>query len=863
MNEITMADLEKKLVLMSEKEQLRYAFWIYINFIPYNLEYNILRPINNKNASDFERLPILDINYHNYLIFFFMDVFRILLEERNAKIDLSMLRLVSHGFYGNRENYINNKTKYLNTLISFAQKKLFNIIVSSKSLTIRDSSRVMLELKSFLESFFYISTFNKTISSQGKLEKILISYPNIFIENDKNDLLYSDMHLKEKLNSLNLSYWFQIMENYLLDIENTDILDAYKRISISNSLKNKGLYAVTNYLMDLKKQGGRAFNEARIIILGDKGAGKTCLSRRLIRQNAPMTTEDESTPGVDTHNLSLEEDELNISIWDFAGHTVTHAVHQFFLSEKCIYIIVIDGRTENVNRLEYWLNHVRIFGNNADIYILLNKKDKHKVKVPENLLKDKYNIKELITLNIKNDKNKLKDFREKLFSYIKTNPTWKLGEIPASNYDVKKEIENLFKDKSSSHEEEFISDEVFTTIAEKFKVNDKQELLERLHNLGIILWYKELEKYKTLILNPEWISYGVYSIINWANNNSKFRVYKSDFKSIFKSNRQKYPETKDDFLFDLMKHYELAYECEASSNSSLIIPHLLNEDRPKILPTFNTFDDLGIKYKFDIEPPAHTISRIIVKNHVDIKNFEVWKTGVVLEKSGSIALIKKNDREIEVFVKGLKKTEYFLQLRKSFDEVFSDYREAIPEMEIRYKVLHENTNYEVWLKENTVVTYTNKNRMYLEPNLEIDMDLSIPFKIYGLDENKGGGIMAIINNFNGSGVTNLAQGSQDTSFTQENIQINNSVNSDTKDIVSLFLENLKNIPTGAIPEEKRVEIVELVESLKEESEKEQPKKTIGKSFLSSLSTLKDVFVAVPAMATEFSNVLDYFNKLYL
>lgn len=47
---------------------------------------------------------------------------------------------------------------------------------------------------------------------------------------------------------------------------------------------------------------------------------------------------------------------------NFAWHTVTHAVHQFFLSERCLYIMVYDGRTEERNRLVYWLNHMKNFG---------------------------------------------------------------------------------------------------------------------------------------------------------------------------------------------------------------------------------------------------------------------------------------------------------------------------------------------------------------------------------------------------------------------------------------------------------------------------------------------------------------------
>ena len=169
----------------------------------------------------------------------------------------------------------------------------------------------------------------------------------------------------------------------------------------------------------MEEKGSTRFNEARIIILGDKGAGKTCLARRLIDPNAPMSTDKESTAGVDTLLWKLEQENINVRIWDFAGHTVTHAVHQFFLSERCLYIMVFDGRTEDRNRLEYWLNHMEIYGGDSRSIILVNKRDQHPVDIPINTLKELYYIekddkKEIPTnyFQLIHDKNTFLDSRD-------------------------------------------------------------------------------------------------------------------------------------------------------------------------------------------------------------------------------------------------------------------------------------------------------------------------------------------------------------------------------------------------------------------------------------------------------------------
>ncbi|MGA1864608.1 MAG: ADP-ribosylation factor-like protein, partial [bacterium] len=184
-----------------------------------------------------------------------------------------------------------------------------------------------------------------------------------------------------------------------------------RRMNVPKEIQKQGAAAVAHFLEEMEAKGAARLNEARIIILGDKGAGKTCIARRLIDSDAPMTTDDESTAGVNTMHWRLEHENINVRIWDFAGHTVTHAVHQFFLSERCLYIIVYDGRTEERNRLEYWLNHMKNYGGDSKAIILVNKRDQHPVDIPINSLMEQYSIAGDYTFSIQDDKSDLEAFR--------------------------------------------------------------------------------------------------------------------------------------------------------------------------------------------------------------------------------------------------------------------------------------------------------------------------------------------------------------------------------------------------------------------------------------------------------------------
>jgi len=92
------------------------------------------------------------------------------------------------------------------------------------------------------------------------------------------------------------AYWGQLYKSIFDDGLKLDSEALARRLNVPKEIRGQGAAAVANYLEELEK-GAMRLNEARIIILGDKGAGKTCIARRLIDPEAPMTTDNESTAG--------------------------------------------------------------------------------------------------------------------------------------------------------------------------------------------------------------------------------------------------------------------------------------------------------------------------------------------------------------------------------------------------------------------------------------------------------------------------------------------------------------------------------------------------------------------------------------
>ena len=555
-------------------------------------------------------------------------------------------------------------------------------------------------------------------------------------------------NFQQALDNENCGYWAKLYLKIFANNFAVDVQELQLRLNVPEEIKAQGAAAVGLYIEQLLSQGAERLNESRILILGDKGAGKTCLARRLKNPQANMTTTDESTAGVETTLWTLTpsdtRSETKVRIWDFAGHTVTHAVHQFFLSERCLYILVYDGRLDNGSSLEYWLDHMENYGGNSKAVIVVNEKDQHKAQIPINKLKAKYAIESVYYLSIA-DVQQVEDLRSYIADLISQNPCWNSQLIPKHYYQVKEDLERLFNQSANDKDiKEHIKLAEFKNIARKHDIDDVEQLLKDLNALGISLWYPELGKFGKLVLNPEWISHGVYKIINWvANQASSYTISLGQFKQVFASGQDalRYGVEQHEFLFSLIKHYELAYQSQFDPQN-LTIPHLLNEDQPdeQDMPTFGVGESLMLEYRAGQPLPPHTISRFIVRHNKQIKQNLVWRSGVVLVDSDyqdTIALVNEDDRTIAISVKGSNKSAYIATLRDTMNDIFDSYKSDKPELV--YEVIPYGPqgqlltlNKPLMLPEQRVINHVESGENYFEDQTKQRINLIKTANIYNI-----------------------------------------------------------------------------------------------------------------------------------
>jgi small GTP-binding protein len=140
----------------------------------------------------------------------------------------------------------------------------------------------------------------------------------------------------------------------------------------------KGIGAIREYFRQLGQEGIDHLYEAKLLILGEGGAGKTTLAQKILYPSYALK-EEESTQGVDVLKWSFRlegvegDRQFHVNIWDFGGQEIYHATHQFFLTRRSLYALVADTRKDDTD-FYYWLNVAELLSDNSPLLIVKNEK---------------------------------------------------------------------------------------------------------------------------------------------------------------------------------------------------------------------------------------------------------------------------------------------------------------------------------------------------------------------------------------------------------------------------------------------------------------------------------------------------------
>jgi internalin A len=381
-------------------------------------------------------------------------------------------------------------------------------------------------------------------------------------------------------------------------------------------------------------QETRPLNEAKLLIVGEGSVGKTSLVNRLT-QNSYDENEDK-TEGIDVTRWKglLSDHEITLNVWDFGGQEIMHATHQFFLTKRSVYVLVIDARQgEEQNRIEYWLKLIQSFSDNSPVIIVGNKADQAKLDIDRRGLKAKYdNIIGIVSVSCRKGTG-ITGVKQVLARAVAQLSNVR-DLVPTAFLDVKQYLELL--------DVNYVSYSDYEKICRDKRILSKssQELLiNLLHDLGTVICFRDDPRLAdTNILSPSWVTGGVYRLLN-SNlaAQRKGLLTWEEINQILESDD--YPIERRFFIVEMMKKFELCFE----SDETFLFPDLLTKEEPD---TGVWSDVLHFEVKYDVLPSS-VISRLIVRMRTLISKGTAWRTGVVLRLDRNRALVK-GDREDSV-----------------------------------------------------------------------------------------------------------------------------------------------------------------------------------------------------------------------
>ena len=374
----------------------------------------------------------------------------------------------------------------------------------------------------------------------------------------------------------------------------------------------QGSQAVLNYFRELDAQGVAHLYEAKILIVGEGGAGKTSLLRRLYQPAAPLPGEDESTRGIDilatTFNL-VDGRSCRLNVWDFGGQQIYHATHQFFLTKNAIYVLVDDTRKNDTSvydpAFKYWLEVIEALSDRSPVLIFQNEKSGRSKTIDEAGIKGAFPTCRRYTRATSPAPVAAGGLKRAHRVLRPAVPH--VGEaLPAQWLEIRRTLEYRSQDVP------FISQADYFDIYREHLPFDSDKALglsRYLHQLGVLLHFQDDRRLRQLvILRNAWATEAVFSVLDDEGIKARSgRFSEADCDRVWSDAEHADRQLE---LISLMEKFELCYQLADSRPAQWLAPQLQPPSAPEELDRRPQPDDLILQVPLRVHAggpgqPAH------------------------------------------------------------------------------------------------------------------------------------------------------------------------------------------------------------------------------------------------------------------
>ncbi len=484
----------------------------------------------------------------------------------------------------------------------------------------------------------------------------------------------------------------------------------------------QGNEAILDYFAQKKRQGEDYIFEAKALILGKPRAGKTSLTLKIQDENAPLPKFEETTKGIDVYKWDFDltpadvahvlvgktpeqqaqivrkavQEGFRVNLWDFGGQEIYTATHQFFLSNRSLYMIVDAENNETTNWYD-WFYQVEKLGNKSPLLVILNKLAGRDCRISDwttlkgifDFIKEKYSID--LSLASDDDKRTYHTLKADIKRHLLHLPH--IGDpLPAFWTEIRQIIAMELDELKAKKAQPFITEARFFEICRPFQQKDPQfnraaqlRMSQYFHDIGIYLHFKDDDHLRNLLfLDANWTTDLVYMLLDdpIVRDQKHGRFNQTDIDRIWGDD---YYAIKGQ-LMHLLRHFGLAFPIKQQENEFLT-PYHLSDDKPSYVLSIHGMPLLELQYKFKQFMPKGMLPQLTVSLSDYIPDVDkIWRKGVVLQftKHRTICeLTETYQNEIHIKIYGQERRETLTILMYEVDKILKrfsqlDYAEMIP-----------------------------------------------------------------------------------------------------------------------------------------------------------------------------------------
>jgi GTPase SAR1 family protein len=469
---------------------------------------------------------------------------------------------------------------------------------------------------------------------------------------------------------------------------------------------------------------------SKLIVVGQGGVGKISLLR--ILRGETFNPDESTTHGLETQTLEMThpsktEITMQLKTWDFGGQEIYHATHQFFLTNRALFLLTWHARLGfEAGKLYYWLETLQALAPDSPVLLVATHIDERDADLPLTDLRRQYpQIRGACEISSKTGQG-IKALRQTIAEVAAELPL--MGEIwPTTWLKAANAIRAI--------EEKYITPQALQNLMKEqgIPISKQPILTQWLHDLGDLLYFQDKnEPADVVILNPQWVSTHISQVLESKDVKERGGILtQEEMKQLWQDLT---PAMRELFL-RLMERFDLSYRDEDRQISLIVerLPQTPPDYQAKWheIKTKDNCKEMAMSFKLNTLPSGIP-TWFIARAHRFSTGIH-WRFGALFAYENHLALVQTfgHNHSLRLSVRGPNPQNFFALLKDGIELTLARFKglkieRKIPCLGHDGQPCPHEFNYEQLLKR------YEKQRLFIECPEALE-DVSVTELLYGWD----------------------------------------------------------------------------------------------------------------------------------